>query len=490
MGADMVITDSTNRNRNALRVRIAGVLCVSTLAYCAQVSAQGAEFHGGIQVGVLRTDNALLAPSPDEIDDTVYQASPYFDLSYENQRITTNIQYGFDWFDYSDLGTSGKFHRYDASFTGQLIQDALFLDLGAAKSQSAVDPDSIIPPEGLPGIGNVGDRDIYFYSPRFEKTFGRSLTVNTHYRYEDVIYDKSDFDALLAIQDNTNESAKFEIQNYTREEGLTWAARYEWEETEYERSAPWEYRQASGELGFWANGKTRLFASGGRESAWDDPVDRSLKDKFWEVGFAYRNGEKLDAEFAVGERGFGSSWRGRINSSFRRGKFALSYAETPTTTGRDRYSRGNLEDPEEPIDVLARPGTAERYISKRGQASMDFDFRRTSLGFVAYDEVRTGRFSDDGTPLGDEAQRGVSMSLAWQFGAKTELLAFGAFSNREFETAGSTDFVTGSLTVSYQLGSSVGLSLGYRYTEQDPDAGSVAREYVSNIVSLFLIYSF
>ena len=82
------------------------------------------------------------------------------------------------------------------------------------------------------------------------------------------------------------------------------------------------------------------------------------------------------------------------------------------------------------------------------------------------------------------------MSFSWQVGARTELSAAGAINNREYETTGSTDFITGSLTASHQFGSSLGLSLGYRYTEQDPDAGSTGREYVSNIVYLFLIYSF
>jgi hypothetical protein len=348
----------------------------------------------------------------------------------------------------------------------------------------------VIPPEGLPGIGNVGDRDTYFYSPRFSKTFGRSVAVNAIYRYEDVSFDESDFEDAPNIQDNVNESARFEVQNYKREEGLTWAARYEWNETEYDRSSPWEYQKASAELGFWMSSNMRIFASGGQESAWDDPVDRSLQDPFWEAGFAFKNGDKFDAEFAAGERSFGSSWRGRLNLAFRRGSLSLSYAETPTTTGLDRYARGYLVDPEKPNDLLARPGSAERYILKRGQVSANFEFRRTSLGFTVFDEERTGRFQDDGTPLGDESQNGVSIRFSWQLGAKTELAASGSIKNREIADGGNLEFINGSLSASYQLGSSLGLTLGYDYTEQDPDAGSVGRDYVSNIFSLFLDYAF
>jgi hypothetical protein len=486
----MGITDSTMMNRTVWNIAAIILVGVCILVVPNAVNAQGTEFHGGIQVGARNTDNVYLVSSPDEIDDTIYQVSPFLDLSFENQRINAEVSYRFDWYDYSDLGTSNEFHRYDASFIGDLVQDTLYLDLGDSRSQSVVDPDYVIPPEGLPGFGNVGDRDSYYYGSRFEKTFGRSVSVSANYRSEDVSYDESDFDGEQSVQNNVNESARFEIQNYKREQGLTWAARYEWNETDYDVSLPWEYQKASAELGFWANGKTRFFASGGQESAWDDPVDRSLQDKFWEAGFAYKNGEKLDAEFAAGERSFGSSWRGRLNFAFRRGNLSLDYAETPTTVGQDRYARSMLEEPNEPNDLLARPGGSERYILKRGQASLNFEFRRTSLGFIVYDEERTGRFSDDGEQQGDESQNGVSMTFSWQLGARTEVAASGSINSRESDESGTHDFIAGSLTASYQLGSSLGLSLGYSYSEQDPDAGSTGRDYVANIVSLFLNYSF
>jgi uncharacterized protein (PEP-CTERM system associated) len=486
----MAITALMSRNKGVPRVQLTGAICSVSILFCSQSFAQGAEFEGGIRAGVRNTDNVFLVASPDEMDDTIYQVSPYLNLTYENQRVNASVSYQFDWYDYSDLGESNEFHRYDATFSGDLVQDTLYLDLGASRSQSAVNPDSLIPPGSLPGFGNVGDRDTYSYSPRFEKTFGRAVTVNANYRYEDVSYDESDFEDVGDIQDNVNESARFEIQNYKRQEGLTWAARYEWDETEYDRSLPWEYKKASAELGFWTNSNTRIFASGGQESAWDDPVDRSLQDGFWEAGFAYNNGDKLNAEFAAGERSFGSSWRGRLDFAFRRGELSVDYAETPTTTGRDQYARGNLVNPEEPNDFLARPGTSERYILKRGQASVNFEFRRTALGFTVFDEERTGRFRDDGTPLGDESQNGVSMTFSWRLGAKTELSASGSINSREFEDMGSSDWMTANLSASYQLGPSLGLSLAYDYSEQDPETGSTGRDYVSNIVSLYLSYSF
>ena len=486
----MAITDLTMKTKNILRPRNLicsgfGLLLLSSVAL-----AQGVDFQGAIRVGVLDTDNVFLAIESTEVDETIYQISPSLSLDYENQRVSTRILYEFDWYKYSDLDTSNEYHRYDATFTGELVQDALFLELGGSRSQSVVDPDAVIPTDGLPISGNLADRDEYFVSPRFEKTLGGSVTLKANYRYADVRFDDSDIEDTRFVQDNTNESASFTIENYKRGQGLTWAAGYEWQETDYDVSLPWEFNRATVELGFWLNGNTRLFASGGMESAWDDPIDRSLQDGFYEAGFAYKNGDNVSAEFAAGERSFGSSWRGRLDFSFQRGELAFSYVETPTTTGQDRYSRGNLQNPEEPNDLLTRPGNAERYISERGQASLNLNFRRTEFGFVLYDEQRTGRFRADGTPLGDESQQGASASLSWQAGVRTDFFARGSINTRETATGGEVEFFTASVNANYRLGSNVLLSLGYNYSEQDPADSATGRDYVANVASFFISYTF
>jgi hypothetical protein len=454
------------------------------------VTAQGLEFSGNIRAGVAQSDNIFLAPSPNEVEETTYIISPQLNLDYSNQRIESLIRYQYDWFRYSDLDSKNEYHRYDARLDSTLVEEALYLSLGASRSQSIIDPDAVIPTGGLPISNNLADRDEYYANPRLEKTLGRSVTVLLDYRYSDIRYDDTETDDPGQIQDNTNQSAEFKLENYARGQGLTWAAAYEWRETEYDLSLPWEYRRASAELGFWASGSTRVFASGGKESAWDDPIDRSLRDEFWEAGFAYRSGDRVSAEFAAGERSFGSSWRGRLDWSFQRGSLAFSYAETPTTTGLNSFSRGNLIDPEEPNDYLAFPGSSERYISERGQASLSLEFRRTTLSFVAYDELRTGRYTDDGEPLEDESQRGFSTSVDWRPGARTEVSASAAVNARESGSGNETDFVTGNVSASYRLGSSVGLTLAYQYAKQEPKAGSSGRDYVSNIVAFYVTYSF
>src|SRR5690606_7613901 len=216
-------------------------------------------------------------------------------------------------------------------------------------------------------------------------------------------------------------AASFSLDNYRRERGLTWALRYAWERTEYDLEVPWEYQRAMAELGFWVGSNTRLFASAGKESAWDAPLDPKLEDDLWEAGLWQRLGERLGAEFAAGERGFGNSWRGNLEFRFRRGSTTLSYSETPTTEGRIRIRRDAFDGIEVPESVLVRPGGTERFIAESLAWTLNVELRRTNVALSLFDSDRVQRTEADGTPLPDESQRGASCSFGWQVGARTSL---------------------------------------------------------------------
>lgn len=81
-------------------------------------------------------------------------------------------------------------------------------------------------------------------------------------------------------------------------------------------------------------------------------------------------------EVALGDRSFGSSWRGKLDYDFDCGNTGLSYNETPTTSANDRFSGVGLLDPEQPNDYLFRAGSAERYISKRLEWSLNLKWER------------------------------------------------------------------------------------------------------------------
>ncbi|MBT8109708.1 MAG: hypothetical protein KJO27_03180, partial [Gammaproteobacteria bacterium] len=345
--------------------------------------------------------------------------------------------------------------------------------------------EDVIPLGNLPFSGNLIDQDEWWFNPRLTRSLGKVVTLDADYRYSKIQFDDS------LTQDNTNHSGNFSLENYNAGQGLSWALRYNWRRSEYEVSRSWENQKATAELGFWVNAKTRVFGAGGKESSWDDPFDPAMDDSFWEAGFAYSPSDKLSAEFAAGERSFGSSWRGRLDYTFRRGSTSLSYDESPTTTAFDR-SGGirNFLDDAYLDDFLNRPGTAERYISKRLNWNLNLEFRRTGFTLSAFNEERGDRFTADGTPVDDQSQTGVRANFTWQAGVRTQFAVSGSLVDQETGVGNKSDFASVGLDINYRLGTRSDLSLGYSYSEQDPSGiNSTSREYVANVVSLFFTYS-
>lgn len=485
MGATMEATDSTRKASSAVSPKVSvACLLFSTMALVPQ-AIRAADLEGGVTVGGSHTDNVFLATEPFGVDDTVLRASPFLSLEHQSPGFDAIANYTFDWYRYTDLKTESSFHAYDVRLIGKLLEDDLSLQVGGSRKQVVKNPNESIPSGRLPLNANLADKDELFVMPRFYKTFGSAVTVDASYRFADTGYNDA------AIQDNENHEARFLLENYAQGTGLTWALRYEILETDYEISPAWEFEKGSAELGFWLNSEIRFFGSGGKESRWDDLVDRSPQDGFWEAGIAVARGPNFNAEFAAGDRSFGSSWRGDIDYTFKRGATNLSYNETPTTVG---FNRDRLPEDtglgEGPNDFLTAPGQSERFIQKRLQWSLDLALRRTSIAILAYDEERSGRIDIDGEPLVDQEQSGLSASVTWEMGRRSEIVVSGSVATRKVSATADTDIRQAGLAANYRIGPSLSLTLLYDYSEEQPNGGSSSRDYSANVLSLLATYTF
>lgn len=159
-----------------------------------------------------------------------------------------------------------------------------------------------------------------------------------------------------------------------------------------------------------------------------------------------------------------------------------------------RYNQGggtgSALDPDDLDEFLDRPGSAERFISKRFEWSLALDFRRTGFQLSVFDEDRTGRTSASGIPGDDQSQTGAMANFSWQAGVRTEFVVFASFIDRETGSTNKSRYIGAGLNANYRLGTRSSISLGYTRAEQEP-RGEVtnSREYVSNVVSLFFTYS-
>ncbi len=452
-----------------------------------------AEFEPEISAGVARTDNLTLVRENKE-SETVYEVVPAFTFFQESPALTSNVAYRLEAFRYQGRGESNVYHQLDSEVRAELDRDNFFFDAGASRRQSIIDPEGPIPRSNLPISENRTDRDQVYLGPAFEYPLAGNTTARGGYRRSWVRYgDELPLDEAAGRfrRDHDEDRFNFSLDNYRREGGFTWAIRYNAESADYGVLEPWEYRQASAELGAWIGEGLRVFATGGKESDWDQPFDPSLEESFWEVGFSKSIADRLTAELAAGERTYGSSRRASLSIAFRRGTTALSYTERPTTQGRNPYERGGLLLPDEPQDFLTRAGSAERYISKRAGWSLNILLGRTDFSVNLFGETREQRTSLDGSPLSDERQAGMRFGASRRLGARTTLEFSAQRVRREFSTSAERDLTSATLTAAYSLGSRTELTLAYEYDEEEPvGGGTVGRDYAARLVSLLLTRRF
>jgi hypothetical protein len=294
------------------------------------------------------------------------------------------------------------------------------------------------------------------------------------------------------IADYDEETANVSFDNYRKERGFTWAARYFSNRAEYDRFAvPYDYRQGTIELGAAFGQAYRVFAAGGKESAWDNPFDASLEDTFWEVGFAKEGAEGFAAEIAVGERSYGSSRRASIDFGSEKSRMSLSYAEEPSSRDRNPYfSLPNGDDTiVRPEDLLTSLYSVERYISNRFAWTWALEFRRTNVALGAFAEAREHRTTLDGTPLADEEQRGSSVSLSWELGPRTELQVLGVVTRREYSADEAQHLRAAEVSLNRQLGSRTALIFEYSRSQEESSVASFG-DYTANLFSVSLSRTF
>ncbi len=484
------VMDSIRRQSQIARSSGSNGCLLLVLALLFSMNAE-AELDAGISIGISRTDNVFLSPPGQEFDDRFTQVSPFLNWAKETPTYDGLFNYRYDRFDYDDFSLDQSWHFLDARLAGKALEEALRFEVGASRRQVLQLPEQDILPGQAPISGNLTDLDQWYVEPSFNQRLGGSSTLLLRYRYTDSRYDNLGVDSSQIALDNETQDAQFSLDNYESGQGLTWALRYDFVRTDYDNELflPFEYQKAGAELGFWAGSGMRVFAGGGQESKWDDPFDRSPQDPYWEAGFAYQSGDKINAEIAAGERSFGESLRASLSYDFRRGNTTVRYLEQPTTEGFNFRRGGNPINPQDPDDFLTNPGRAERFISNRFDWSLTLEGRRTQFLVSVLAEERTARTAADGTLLEDQGQRSLNARFSWNAGTRTEFVLDGSFINRDFADDVEDELVRGIVAINYRLGSRTTLSLAHQHIDQAPGETGAARAFTADTTSLFVTFA-
>jgi uncharacterized protein (PEP-CTERM system associated) len=452
-------------------------------------TAVRAEFEPTLAVGAISTDNVTLSRTNAEAA-KVLVLRPGFTYTRESENLIADVAYRMDAYHYQERNENWIHNVLDAAVSVGMVPDRLFLDLGGSRTQAIIDPEGTIPFDNLAIIDNRVDRDDIYGGLSFQTPVGEMIVANGIVRRTFVSY-ADPLATVGGLDDYESDEVGLSLDNYQKGVGLSWATRYTYQavDSSLPFAASFDYQQLYVELGYWVNPGTRLFVVAGKESPWNQPLEDGLKDTFWEAGLAREVGERFQAEFAIGDRSFGSSWRGELEYDFPRGSTALSYNETPTTSANDRFSVGGLLSPEDPDDYLFRAGSAERYISKRLAWNLLLDWERYNFAVSLYDESRDNRSGGSGLPLADEHQSGAYVSAAWRIGVRTELFLTTLRASSEFASGEDRDIASLAGGASYGLGQRMRLSLELELREQT-SAQTLTLNYREKLASVILAFTF
>lgn len=442
------------------------------------------EFSTDIDLGITYTDNLLLAEDGEEIDDLVFVLEPTFFLVTEGDRLTADLRYRPSAYFYNDFSQFDEvFHTVDMSLTATLMRNALFVDASAANFQTIVTPDATIPTSNVPITGNRIDSRVLQIRPYWEQNLGFA-NILADIAFVDTTYDDLAETIDNFAQDNQETRGSVNLNNYENQQGFAWGANYQNRRVDYDDSVPWKYERAGADLGYWVSSTTRLFVSGGLETGFDAFLEGGLDDDFWEGGFQYRPNQRLDFEVAVGERSYGDSYRGSLSYELRRGQFAMSYSEEPSTLGSTPFGRNPLVDTDSLDNALNRPSASDSFIRKRGEISVSFELAKSDMSLRVFSESREQRATIEGDTLDDEEFSGVAFRWNWRLGSKSTLGFLGDFSHRE------TDITNADLTriaVDYSYRLSQRLSVMLMVQRSDDEGADIAGQaYVENQVRLTL----
>lgn len=439
------------------------------------------DFNTVVDLGINYSDNLRLAPEGQEESDFIYTIAPTFRLSTEGDRLTADISYRPQAVFYDTAPEADSvFHVVDATTTTALVRNALFLDATATNFQSIVSPDARVPTGNLPISGNRIDTRIITVRPYWEQSLGFA-DVLAEVTYVDTSYDDVDTTPSgLSVQGNNERRALFDLNNHSQQQGIAWGLGYQYRRLEYDDSIPWDYQQASANLGYWVGGNIRLFVTGGVETAFDNFVDSNLDDGFWEAGLQYRPNQRLDVELAVGERGYGDSYRGRLSYQLRRGQTTLSYTEEPASLGDSLTNRRPLIDSDNLDDFFNRPGASDRFIRKRGDWTTTFSLAKSELSLRLFFEERFENTTATGQELTDEEQRGAALRWSWRFGSRSTLGFVTDYSKREIASGDST-LLRLAVDYAYQISERLSVVVQAQRSDEDssggPDDGYVENQY-------------
>ena len=378
------------------------------------------EWRGAVDAAQIYTDNLTLAPDGFKEDAWVTRIEPSIGVSIDAERLELDFDYALETLIYADdSDRNGVFSNLSTYGIFNLINDELWLRGSGAIDQVNVDPAKRLTHSNINVTGNRSDSAIWNIGPVWQRPLFSKAELDASFMAGRVSYDKAE------AQDVKTLAGQAAIRRATTNPGdVGYELMYEFSKLDYDISGDVEVQSLYLQLGYQVNEAFQLNGLIGIDSDFRDLDDSSLSESRWEVGFSRAIG-KNEFTLSVGERFWGSTyffeWNRQQSDNFH---MRVAYNETPSTADIVALNQVPTGDEDTGFDSpdsdLNRPGTARRFIRKRGDAGVDWTYPKTTfyLG-LCWEQRDNFEAATDTTPVPDEDSFGATASFSWDLGYKT-----------------------------------------------------------------------
>ncbi|MEO8443852.1 MAG: hypothetical protein ABI567_02470 [Gammaproteobacteria bacterium] len=469
---------------------VAGAALFS-LGLAAMPAARALDVRPSVRVGAVYSDNLFLTPD-NKFDDVVTRIDPRIDITHVSERVDLNVAYTYSYLKYAKADNADtSFTEGRAALDLALIKDALALESVLESTRQLIDPESGFSYTNVPVVDNRINETRIETSPHLDtEIFG--LGVDARYVVGRVTYSAD-------VSDVDYQETHTAITTRDRPKGLSVGLFHNYAVYSYQSPPDNKTQDAYITLTYGLRDAADffLFGSFGLENDYRDFTSGSLKDNYWEAGFRRTTGRTL-VEAAVGDRSFGSTFRGRIRRELNAGSIELAYREDPSVQEQLFERRPKIVTPGTPAtpDVpsgIDRPGSGARFVYKLASATFVKIFGSNTLELVGFHQERDDILDRTTTPpdvvQNSETEAGGTARLTRVLGRRTTVGLEGELSNRWFRSGNSDQINVIRARGTYAFGRKLSLE-GYLGRFQQQGSDIPADNYEEFQAGLFANYNF
>ena len=439
-----------------------------------------------LAVGALLTDNVNLDET-DEESEFLLTASPGITISGRGSRLTTNVFYAMRAA-VRTQGTSGDelTNFLQASATGELLEDSLFLDLGAsARPENRDSRGGRLTGSDLIGVDNLVDVITYRVSPYYQHRFSDFANALVRYQFSDTI---NNLDGEQ-VGDAQRHLATGSLTSGDSFRTLPWSLTYSYDEENNDDGTRSVFQNLRGRVSYRLNERLSADFSAGYED--DQGVDGNSTDGFlWSAGGTWSPSQRTRISAGFNHRQFDDSLFFRGTHRSRRVTFSASFSQELTTSTRLQQERVLVPLVDDFGDPITDPDTGqllvipidtptvstEVFANTRLDGRVTYTGRRNSATLSVYSSKR--EFESDN----EEDVYGWDASIRHTLSSRSSLVLNGGWQTTDATDGGDNTQWDVGLGLNYQLNDD--LSINLRAAHQNASSDVSGNSFEENQVAM------